>query len=882
MTPIPGRSFFIGRLAFFLALAAVLGPFGTVRANAADDKKDDEATPIKKPDLPKALQEQFDKAKKTVAEGSRSVVDAAWKNLEPKLKDLPDGEYSSKRVGRINEHIAEMIKAEGKRKEWGQRTDVSPQEIKRHQHEEQGKSQKAQMKIAAALGDGAARGAVGGGDYDKTTGPALSKAVDTALATAISKEAASHGPERPGSMTPGDFHGVPIDPSNPDSLQNAARDSLMKGDLSGALANASKAVQMGGGAGALALRGGIELDQKQFSSALKDAQQAIQLDPENKEAQAVAHFADGRVDGVASDGPASAKAGDAGAGGGAGGFASSGSGAGGSAGGAAAERLAGASGSLAISRAAQSGAGLAGMSGEQAQKAAQGAFAMNDFGGAMAFVNRALAKDPKNAAALNLRSRINARQHRYAQAAADAREGLLSAPKDSALLRSLGFAQLRDKDFSGAIATANSMLELNPNDPYAYALRGHAYGSMGDRDAMMSDLKRAAELDPSFREAVAQMGGQLQLPSDKDILFLFPGEDGPMAAKAPKSAAPPAGRSRLFGLLVGASVLGGLLLALGLLHTVLAPLKEQISSAFTRISRSGPTVGAEVENDTAQPASVNGLLPGLIRGQYEVSRQIGQGGMGTVFEGTDRSLGRRVAIKKMRDELRVNPAERARFVIEAKTVAALHHPNIVDIYAIAEEGQDVFLVFEYVDGKTVHELIQSSGRLSIADAARVVRASADALDYAHSRGVIHRDMKPSNVMIDAAGRVKVMDFGIARMAKDSLTRYSLTNTVVGTPPYMAPEQEQGQVRRESDVYALAVCAYEMLTGKLPFIGIGAGMLMNKINMSFVPPSRATAGLPAALDEVFEKAFQAGPDQRYRTPNEFANALEAALPSGVRV
>src|SRR6185369_4691166 len=136
-----------------------------------------------------------------------------------------------------------------------------------------------------------------------------------------------------------------------------------------------------------------------------------------------------------------------------------------------------------------------------------------------------------------------------------------------------------------------------------------------------------------------------------------------------------------------------------------------------------------------------------------------------------------------------------------------------------------------VDGRTVHDLVQRSGRLPVEAAARVTRAAADALTYAHSRGVIHRDMKPSNMMIDGAGLVKVMDFGIARMAKDAMTRYSMTNTVVGTPPYMAPEQEQGVVRKESDVYSLAICAYEMLTGKLPFIGMGAGMLMNKINMS---------------------------------------------------
>jgi eukaryotic-like serine/threonine-protein kinase len=247
----------------------------------------------------------------------------------------------------------------------------------------------------------------------------------------------------------------------------------------------------------------------------------------------------------------------------------------------------------------------------------------------------------------------------------------------------------------------------------------------------------------------------------------------------------------------------------------------------------------------------------------------------------DRSLGRRVAIKRMRDEIRLDPRERARFVSEAKTVAGLHHPNIVDIYAVVEEANDLHLVFEYVEGRTLHELITAKGRFAPAEAAAVVRGAADALEFAHSHGVVHRDMKPSNLMLDGSGRVKVMDFGIARAAKDAMTRFSMTNTVVGTPPYMAPEQEQGQVRKESDVYALAVCAYELLCGRLPFPGIGAGMLMNKINMSFVPPSKMTAGLPASLDEVFTKAFQPDPEKRYRAPGEFASALEAALSSPVR-
>jgi serine/threonine-protein kinase len=311
------------------------------------------------------------------------------------------------------------------------------------------------------------------------------------------------------------------------------------------------------------------------------------------------------------------------------------------------------------------------------------------------------------------------------------------------------------------------------------------------------------------------------------------------------------------------------------------PIKKAATSVFTKSSARSEAGPKAALLATPQPASAAGLVGGLIRGQYSIVRQIGAGGMGMVFEGKDSSLGRRVAIKKMREELRLNARERERFIIEAKTVASLHHPNIVDIYAIAEEGDDVYLVFEYVDGKTVHDLVQSAGRLTPAESVAVTKAMGEALTYAHSRGVIHRDMKPSNVMKTASGQIKVMDFGIARMAKDAMTRYSMTNTVVGTPPYMAPEQEQGVVRKESDVYALAICAYEMLTGKLPFIGMGAGMLMNKINMSYIPPSRAIAGLPEALDEVFLKAFQADPEKRWRTPQEFTAALAGAVGAGAR-
>ncbi|OGR70466.1 MAG: hypothetical protein A2X40_09280 [Elusimicrobia bacterium GWC2_65_9] len=155
----------------------------------------------------------------------------------------------------------------------------------------------------------------------------------------------------------------------------------------------------------------------------------------------------------------------------------------------------------------------------------------------------------------------------------------------------------------------------------------------------------------------------------------------------------------------------------------------------------------------------------------------------------------------------------------------------------------------------------------------ILKEMAAAVEHAHERGVIHRDLKPSNVMLTPEGRVKVMDFGVARQAKDTLAKLSGADTVAGTPSYMAPEQEQGAARRESDVYALGVCLYEMLTGSLPFSGSGAVMLLNKLTGKHIPPTQRAPCLPQALDLLMAVALAPDPDQRYKTPAELVAALE---------
>ncbi|MDD5656070.1 MAG: protein kinase [Elusimicrobia bacterium] len=507
---------------------------------------------------------------------------------------------------------------------------------------------------------------------------------------------------------------------------------------------------------------------------------------------------------------------------------------------------------------------------QSALKAARERLAVGDRQAALAQIERALAADPRSLDALRLRAQTYARLGMHDAVLGAADKGLALHPRDVGLLNFKAFAKNKLKDYRGALELASQALELDPENADALANLAYAYGGLGDQEKMLSLLERASRLNPAYR---ASLESAQNRTAGDDVPFFYPWEIPAGAADRP--AGPGRGgarRSRRFGILVLATLVGGFLVALGLLHSVALPLAARIKTALTRrapaVAAREPEVAAALGEAPPRAAGDDGLL----RGQYRVLRQIGAGGMGMVYEGADVTLDRKVAIKKMREELRLDRRERARFINEARLVASLHHPNIVDIYAIVEQGDEIFLVFEYVGGKTVHELI-GGGRLAFRDALGVCRGMTAALEFAHGRGVVHRDLKPSNVMVSQEGFVKVMDFGIARLAKDTAMRFSVTNTVAGTPPYMAPEQEQGVVRREGDVYSLAVCVYEMLCGKAPFSGTGAGMLMNKVNMAYIPPSKLAPGLPAAADGVFARALQPDPSRRFATARELLAALE---------
>ena len=444
---------------------------------------------------------------------------------------------------------------------------------------------------------------------------------------------------------------------------------------------------------------------------------------------------------------------------------------------------------------------------------------------------------------------------RHDEALSEVRTALRIKPQASGLHSVYAFILNRAGKYQEAQHSADASFEIRPDRAWAWYQLAYAQAGAGDRTGSLRSLEQAARLDATgfaLRRHRALTAADVQ-----ELLALFTADPGLDAA--PFLMVHPGAATRRRLLMASAWLAAGVAL-LVLFFFLRKPMPSK------PISSVSPLTGTGIS------------LPGLPAG-YRVLRQIGMGGMGAVYEAEDLSLQRRVAVKRMRDEIRNDPRERERFLTEARTVAKLHHPNIVNIHGIFEHEGEVFLIFEYLDGKTLDLVVYENGRLSIPEIKGMLIQVCSALTYAHSRAVIHRDLKPTNIMITRDNRVKVMDFGVARQAHDALSRLSVPATVAGTPPYMAPESETGVVRAESDLYSLAVCLYEMLTGARPFDGTSAGMLFTKMNMVFMPPSRKAPGLPLALDTFFSRALQADAEQRPRTAAAFLDEFLAAAGEG---
>lgn len=267
----------------------------------------------------------------------------------------------------------------------------------------------------------------------------------------------------------------------------------------------------------------------------------------------------------------------------------------------------------------------------------------------------------------------------------------------------------------------------------------------------------------------------------------------------------------------------------------------------------------------------DGVIGQVLNNQYELKGELGEGGMAKVYEGLDRKTRKKVAVKKMHPWLKKFPEEHKRFVQEAKIVSRLTHPNIVGVQAIVEQAGEIYLVFDYVDGKTLADVLKEKGLMQFQEIKKIFKGICEAVRYAHKASVIHRDLKPSNIMITKEGQALVMDFGLASELRESLTRVT-HQTTSGTPAYMAPEQYVGIVKRESDIYAMGVCLYEMLTGKLPFTTGDIMQLKNDRN--FRPASAELPWLPAGVDDIISRALAPEPSQRYADPMDIFDALDA--------
>ncbi|MCX7522742.1 Stk1 family PASTA domain-containing Ser/Thr kinase [Microbacterium sp. STN6] len=275
----------------------------------------------------------------------------------------------------------------------------------------------------------------------------------------------------------------------------------------------------------------------------------------------------------------------------------------------------------------------------------------------------------------------------------------------------------------------------------------------------------------------------------------------------------------------------------------------------------------------------------LLAGRYLVGELLGRGGMSDVHRGTDTRLGRTVAVKLLKPSLAVDPAFRTRFRQEAQAAARMAHPTIVRVFDAGEEtiltpdGREMqlpFIIMEYVEGRLLRDII-AEGPLDPAEAVRITSGILTALEYSHRAGVVHRDIKPGNIMITRAGQVKVMDFGIARAISDSSTTVAQTTAILGTASYFSPEQAKGEsVDARTDLYSAGVVLFEMLTGRAPFRGDTAvAVAYQHVSETPAKPSSINPKVSPALDVVVAHALIKDRSLRYQSAAEFRDDVESA-------
>lgn len=427
-----------------------------------------------------------------------------------------------------------------------------------------------------------------------------------------------------------------------------------------------------------------------------------------------------------------------------------------------------------------------------------------------------LEQDPDNVQAREDRAEALNTLGDYEAAAEEASKALALAPHSVKALNARAYANNKRGQYAFALQDADLVVKLAPGNAMGHLNRAMALEGLGRMSEAIQEYVLAAQLDPAFKSLLAEAQARRAGPPSRE------------AAPVPRAA--------LWG--------AGLLLAVGL----------PLSAWAWRRSRAPRAVKVDVGR--------------VIGGNYRIVKLIGEGGMGKVFEGFDTVIQRKVAVKVMHPALRQAIGD-ARLLEEARLVALARHPNIVEVFAVLQEGGEIFLVFELVAGRTLYELLCSRRRMSLPEAAHLLGQVAAGLDAAHQKRVIHRDLKPTNVVIANDGTAKLMDFGIAHRSRGAGGGETVADSI-GTEPYMAPEQFLGAVSPESDLYALGVMAYELLTGQRPFDAPDG--LERKRQGRFTPPSAAAPGLPPSVDVVLARALAPDPKDRFHSGAEFIAAL----------
>ncbi len=270
------------------------------------------------------------------------------------------------------------------------------------------------------------------------------------------------------------------------------------------------------------------------------------------------------------------------------------------------------------------------------------------------------------------------------------------------------------------------------------------------------------------------------------------------------------------------------------------------------------------------------MLRGLVfADRYRLEKFIGQGGMSLVYRAVDNRTGHSVAIKILKSEFNSDKEFLERFQREAQAASLMSHHNIVNLLDVGVEGEYRYLVLEYVNGLTLKDIVRQRGKLDAETTTQIAIRILSALQHAHSKGIVHRDIKPQNVLVHADGHVKVSDFGIARMT--NTVTISQDNTVLGSVHYSSPEQATGSVvNATSDLYSTGVVIYEMLTGHVPFVGdTPVAVALQQVNAAIPPIENSTPDVPAALVQVVMKALEKDPTRRFQSAREMAEALNQA-------